>query len=121
MSAGTDSSTIIASVQKISPTAEITVMDANGNKKSGALVTGDKVVIKTLTSASTTFEIAINGDVNGDGVVDIKDLLRVQKHLLGTVNLSGVTSVAADDNYDGKINVQDLLRIQKSILGSMTL
>ena len=120
LSVGIDASTIVASVAKISPTASVVISDAAGNVKSGALSTGDKVRLKTLTSAEKTYEFAINGDVNGDGFVDIKDLLRVQKHLLGTVNLAGSSAQAADNNYDGKINVQDLLRIQKYILGSIT-
>lgn len=120
LSVGIDASTIVASVAKISPTASVVISDAAGNVKSGALSTGDKVRLKTLTSAEKTYEFAINGDVNGDGSVDIKDLLRVQKHLLGTVNLAGSSAQAADNNYDGKINVQDLLRIQKYILGSIT-
>ena len=121
LSVGIDASTIVASVAKISPTASVVISDAAGNVKSGALSTGDKVRLKTLTSAEKTYEFAINGDVNGDGSVDIKDLLRVQKHLLGTVNLAGSSAQAADNNYDGKINVQDLLRIQKYILGSITI
>ena len=116
LSMGTDTSTIVASVQKISPTASVIVTDAAGNIKSGPLATGDKIRIKTVTSPERIFEIAINGDVNGDGVVDIKDLLRVQKHLLGTTLLGGSSSVAGDNNYDGKISLQDLLRIQKHIL-----
>lgn len=121
MSVGTDTSTIIASILKISPTASVVVSDSAGNIKTGPLATGDKVRLKTLTSEEKTFEIAINGDVNGDGSVDIKDLLRVQKYLLSTVNLEGSSSISADNNYDGKINVQDLLRIQKYILGSITI
>lgn len=121
INSGTAVSTIVASINKISPTATVKVVDIENNEKTGNLATGDKIIIKTLTSQEKTFEIAINGDVNGDSVVDIKDLLRIQKHLLGTLNLSGSYSVAADNNYDGKINVQDLLRIQKSILGSITL
>ena len=120
LSVGIDTSTIVASVSKISPTASVVVTDVAGNKKGGPLATGDKVVLKTITSGEKVYDVAINGDVNGDGSVDIKDLLRVQKHLLATVSLTGSSSVAADDNYDGKINVQDLLRIQKYILGSIT-
>lgn len=122
ISVNTAVSTVIASVQSISPSAEASIVDANGNKKvEGAIATGDKLILKTLTSAQATYDIAINGDVNGDALVDIKDLLRVQKHLLGTSNLSGIYNIAADNNYDNNLNVQDLLRIQKHILGSITL
>lgn len=122
MSVNTAISTMIASIQGISPTAEAKIVNASGNVKSdGVIATGDKLILKTLTSAQATYDLAINGDVNGDAIVDIKDLLRVQKHLLGTSTLSGIYNVAADNNFDNNLTVQDLLRIQKHILGSISL
>lgn len=115
-------STIISSVQKLSPTATVRVTDASGNEKSdGVIATGDKLILSTAVSGSATYTLCVNGDLNGDGGVDIRDLLRIQKHLLETSKLSGEYSLAADTNGDGKISSQDLLRIQKHILGSIVL
>lgn len=115
-------STIISSVNKISPTATAHVLDKDGNViKDGNLVTGNYLTIKTLTSGEKKFNIAVNGDLNGDGVVTIQDLLKIQKHLLGTSKLGGIQGFAADTNGDSKIDGKDLLRIQKHILGSITL
>ncbi len=53
------------------------------------------------------------GDVNGDGVVNVLDLVRLQKFLSG----EDVSLVDADFNGDGVINVLDLLRLKKFLAG----
>lgn len=84
------------------------------------LSTGDTVTIAN-GSDKRTFNIAIKGDTNGDGNIDIVDLLRVQKHLLGYIALSGPYFKAGDTNQDGLVDIIDLLRVQKHILGYITI
>ena len=90
-------------------------------KTNGTVCTGDTLVLSTFTSPATTYVLVVNGDLNGDGVSDIKDLLKLQKHLLGTHKLDGILLIAADNNYDSSVDVVDLLRIQKNILKSIEL
>ena len=78
-------------------------------------------LIITGTSETKSFDIAIRGDLNGDGDITILDLLKCQKHLLGSSKLTDVRFYAADTNYDGDITILDLLKIQKHILGSSKL
>ena len=66
-------------------------------------------------------QLSIHGDVNSDGTVNIQDLLRIQKHILGSINLGGSEYYASDVNADGTVNIQDLLRVQKYLLGSLSL
>ena len=114
--------TLLSSIEKISPNARKKVIGTDGKEKtSGIIMTGDKVVIGTYTSADTTFNLVVTGDLNGDGYATIKDLLKVQKHLLGTNKAEGNLFLAGDTNFDGKLTVVDLLRVQKHILGSITL
>ena len=57
----------------------------------------------------------IPGDTNGDGVVNVFDLLRLKKHLAGSsveINL-----LNADVTGDGKVDVFDLLRLKKYLAG----
>ena len=65
-----------------------------------------------------SYSVVIFGDVNGDGAGNIKDLLIIQKHLLGVSKLDGNYLLAGDANRDGKdLSVKDLLVLQKQILG----
>jgi hypothetical protein len=58
-----------------------------------------------------------NGDVNGDGVVDYKDMLLAQRIALGMVTPSADQLTRGDMRTDGLINVSDYLLIQKMVLG----
>lgn len=58
------------------------------------------------------------GDINGDGVVNTKDLTRLMKYLSGKE--VDVVSEAADVNGDGAVNGKDLTRLMKYISGEET-
>ena len=92
----------------------------NVSDKSNLLGTGKTL---TITNGKETkdYTIVIYGDNNGDGKINVVDLLRVQKYILNSNNLSSVQLTASDTNRDGTVNVVDLLRIQKQILGSITI
>ena len=60
-----------------------------------------------------TLTVEQAGDANGDGVVNMADVTRVLREILG---LSPITS-GADANQDGQINMADVTKIQKIILG----
>jgi hypothetical protein len=57
------------------------------------------------------------GDVNGDGVVSIKDATAIQKHAAMLEQLPEEYREAADVNADDNINVKDASAIQKYIAG----
>ncbi|MBR4231014.1 MAG: SH3 domain-containing protein [Bacilli bacterium] len=113
---GIDVAKITSLVHSISATAEVTV----SNKNQGILVTGDVITIKNGTE-SLSYNAVIKGDPTGDGNINIQDLLRLQKYILGYVSLEGSYLKACDTNQDGVVNIVDLLRIQKHILGYVTI
>ena len=55
----------------------------------------------------------IPGDANEDGVVDVLDLVKVKRIILGL----DPPTPGADANQDGDINVLDLVTIKRIILG----
>ena len=50
------------------------------------------------------------GDVNGDNVVNLKDVMLITQHLLGK-HPTGFDTAAADVNGDGKIDVSDVVKL----------
>lgn len=70
--------------------------------------------------------VGFYGDVNGDGCLDILDILLVVDHILGRDSLDGEAFLRADlapwipgepeSNPDGVVNVQDLSLLQNIIL-----
>lgn len=72
--------------------------------------------IKITSDITSNYTVVIYGDNNGDGVIDILDLLKIQKHLLGVNKLKNAYLNASDINKDGNVDIIDLLKIQKHIL-----
>lgn len=103
-------------IKKVSSSATVTV----SGKSNGNLVTGDTIVVKN-GSSSVSMQAVVKGDPTGDGNINIQDLLRIQKFVLGYADLSGSYLKACDTNNDGLCNITDLLRTQKHILGYITI
>ena len=119
ISPGTVVSTLINSIMSKGGTAKVT--DLNGvNKTNGVLATGDMITING-TSDSRRFTISIRGDISGDGLVKINDLILVQSHILSKSFLDGYKFYGADLNNDGFIKINDLVMIQSAILGKINL
>ena len=57
------------------------------------------------------------GDINGDGMTDIMDVIRLNKVLLGIEKLSDAQNAAADADGDGEVTPNDALALLKQILG----
>lgn len=54
----------------------------------------------------------ILGDVDGDGLVTIKDATTVQEHIAKYTSLTGQAAINADVNGSGDINIRDATEIQ---------
>ena len=98
-------------------------INSNSNVRlsnNGILGTGNTITINS-NGDERTYTVIIYGDANGDGKVDIFDLVRTQKIILRTINPNSVTKSASDANRDGKVDIFDLVRIQKHILNTGTI
>ncbi len=93
-------------IQALAPgTITVTGITANG-------VTDTFTV--TVTDADFTRKA---GDINGDDSVDIIDLIKTKKHIVGADILTGVDFNAADLDKNGTVNSADLILLRKILLG----
>lgn len=91
--------------------AKITRADEN-------FLDGSQELLGTGYIVEDEYIVIKKGDCNGDGNVDISDLLALQKHLLGVNNISNSPKgIAADIVNDGDLDISDLLKMQKYLLG----
>lgn len=118
---GTTASTLISKLKSMSNDAEI-IITSNSKQISNNEILGTGNIVKITNNNKTeTLKIVVYGDVNGDGNVTVVDLLKVQKHILNTENLSDSYKEAADANKDHNITVVDLLAVQKQVLGTVSI
>ena len=64
-----------------------------------------------------TYAILLNGDVTGDGMVDIHDAMYLAKHVLGITGFEVIIVEAADVNDDKVIDIADSMYLAKYVLG----
>ena len=84
------------------------------NKK--IIHTGSKTKILKDNIIYKEYTNVIIGDINGDGVINSADLLKIRQHLLGINKLNGPYFLSSDINYDNTINSADLLKIRQHLL-----
>ncbi|MBR2086598.1 MAG: dockerin type I repeat-containing protein [Oscillospiraceae bacterium] len=70
----------------------------------------------TTTTTTTVTTANKKGDLNGDGKVDILDVIRLNKSLLGVEQLTDEQTAAADADGNGKVESNDSLLILKYAL-----
>ncbi len=72
----------------------------------------NSAMLKKMNAADRSEEPALQGDVNGDGAVDIKDLIRLKKITAGI----SPEVPAADMNLDSVVNAKDIALLKKTLM-----
>ena len=90
------------------------VKDHDGKAvKSNAIVASGYTLVNSTTSE--TLKIIVNGDVNGDGIVNGVDILRAKKHIGGN-SVQSRYEEAIDFNRDGKYTTADVDMMVEAVL-----
>lgn len=77
-----------------------------------SIATGDILT----TSAGDKYILIVAGDLNKDGKLNLKDLVKMRKYFLDGNNLDENEILAADCNFDRKINLKDLVKMRLMLL-----
>ena len=89
----------------------------NGNTKSDICATGDLVNIYNSSNVKvSSYSVSVEDDVNGDGSVDILDIVKIKNDMLGKGELSGAYKRAADIDNNGTLDIIDIVKTKNMIL-----
>ncbi len=112
---------VVAAVHIEGP-AVLKVYDKNDNEKtSGIIGTGDVLKIVSDDGVFEQFTAILYGDVNGDGEIDLLDIVRLKRNMLGWIDLSDIYMKAADVNRKDGVDLIDIVAIKNHILGVKTI
>ena len=118
---GTKAATAIKNISATGATLKL--VGADGKAKSGIVATGDVLQLfdgKGKKLSSYTF--VIYGDVNGDGEINVLDMIKINRHVLEQNKLRGAYLEAGDVNHAGDgANVLDMIYINRHSLGLLTI
>lgn len=100
---------------------EVVAVDKDGVitalKKGTATVTARLADEEKAVSYEVTIASSDKGDINGDGLVKMNDLLLCMKHVTGEELLEDISFRAADINGDGLVKMNDLMLILQYVTG----
>ena len=83
-----------------------------------AIVNGSKVDFDFVHGSEYAVVYAMNGDVDNDGKITIRDMMRVLHHISSYQSLDALRQGIADVDMNNKVNIQDLMRLLHVVSGS---
>ena len=115
---GTTLKKITESIQRSNKDYNVIATGADGSELNADSIIGTGCVIEvTDESGTSTYTIIIRGDINGDGKVNLQDLLFVKKDILGMNKLEGNQLKAALIGGETEVSLKTYLAVKKYILG----
>lgn len=101
---------------KCSTNGEITIYKENGEELGENEYIGTNMKLQiTKNDEKIELTIAVKGDIDGNGEIDITDLVNVRKHIQEVKNVEGIYFIAGDINEDNSLDITDLVKIRKHI------
>lgn len=105
---------------------KLSVTDVNGNLKNNEdkLATGDYLVLNITDNIRDEYQVAVLGDVSGNGIFNGNDIVLTRRHIVGWINpqtslvyeLSGVYVYAMDYSMNGIVNGNDVSLMRRKLV-----
>ena len=73
------------------------------------------MTIKVIKDETIELTIIVKGDVNGDGEVDITDLVKIRQKIQKIDLFDEKQNKAGDINGDNEVDITDLVKIRRYI------
>ena len=83
----------------------------------GTVGTGTNVAV-TIGGTTTNYTVVVYGDVNGDGSIDLGDLVSIRNYLTGESQIQGAFKIAGNFYGESDISLNDLVGIMAKISNS---
>lgn len=90
----------------------IVVTAQNGSTRTYNLTVNRGAASSGSTTVGTTM-----GDLNGDNTINYKDVVKIQRLIMGLDQCTDQAKQIADINKDGVINYKDIVKVQRHIMG----
>ena len=74
------------------------------------LRTRDKVIFN-YSSGDIDYVLSVIGDVNGDGIIDGKDIMEISNDIVGNKKLDNLSSLSGDIDNNGKMDIRDVIKM----------
>lgn len=105
----------------ILPNMVITMKKQDGTPLAGTDIVGTGMTVALKDKRDVTFAtytLVVQGDVTGNGIISVLDLLTVKKHVLSLYTLEGAYALAANVSNDAedKIDAADLLVLKQHLM-----
>lgn len=95
----------------------VKIYDKTGSiEQNGVLGTGMIArVLDEFNRSLLDLEVAVKGDVSGDGLITITDLVKTKRDVADAEKLTGAYAVAGDITGSGSIGITDLVKISRDV------
>ena len=109
-------------LSKIDTNGQMKVVNARGEEitDTSLVGTGYKLQV-TFKGEVHTYEIAVRGDLDGNGKITTTDLSIINQQILHKIELTGIRAKAADTDYNGRLTTTDLSMINQAVLRKIKL
>ena len=103
----------------INPSEQIEVLsNSSVENEDNNVGTGMQVLLTINNQYLQNLTKVINGDVNGDGKVDLSDLVMIRNYISGGQSITGAFNTAGNLYNEGDITLNDLVGMMAYISGS---
>ncbi len=109
-------------LSNIGTNGECKVLNAKREEVSTNTLVGTGYILQvTYKGKIYEYQIAVRGDIDGNGTITVTDLSMMNQALTKKIILTGIKQKAADIDYTGEITVTDLSMVNQALTKRITL